>query len=242
MLGKDAVTATHETERTLRALVATGDSAGLVAEMGAAGVPADHLQLVGDGLLAAVVDQTEGAVVVAHEAAKRLRERAWDGDDDLAEQLHGVLGTGATPMLRPLPVDLEELAMVLEGDPVEGGGLIDLSTGEVLPRSYLDYADEMSDDTEDHEDPDRWLDVESEGSHDGYRDMVLFIEQVDDEAIADRLGIAIEGRGAFRRFKETLSRWPDLMTEFHAFPNERQRGRARAWLAGHGYRPTNAAR
>lgn len=38
------------------------------------------------------------------------------------------LGAIPTPMLRPLPVDLEELASILEGDPVYGGGRIDLET------------------------------------------------------------------------------------------------------------------
>ena len=46
-------------------------------------------------------------------------------------------------MLRPLPVDLEELAMILEGDPVHGGGRIDLRTGEVWPQSAIEYAEEV---------------------------------------------------------------------------------------------------
>jgi len=32
----------------------------------------------------------------------------WAGDGELAEALDAVLGSGPTPMLRPLPVDLEE--------------------------------------------------------------------------------------------------------------------------------------
>lgn len=227
----------RDTMRELRVLVATRDGAGLVARLGS-DLAVDSLQLAGDGLLAALADRTEGAPEVAREVAARLRERAWDGDAELAAQLGAALGTGPAPMLRPLPVDLEELAMVLEGDPIQGGGRIDLTTGEVWPQTIFDDGDGIEEGTEDDEDPDRWLDVQSEGSRDGYRDMVLFIEQLDDEEVADRLSIAISGRGAFRRFKDTLSRWPDLMTEFHAFSNERQRGRARAWLAAQGYRPT----
>jgi hypothetical protein len=34
-----------------------------------------------------------------------------------------------------------------------------------------------------------------------------FIATLDEPIRADRLGIAIEGRGAFRRFKDTISRW-----------------------------------
>ena len=79
--------------------------------------------------------------------------------------------------------------------------------------------------------------VENTGSGDGYRDMVEFIGTVGDPARADRLDIAIQGRGAFRRFKDTLARWPAELDRWHAFSDERQRGRARAWLADAGYRP-----
>ena len=52
-------------------------------------------------------------------------------------------------MLRPLPVDLEELSMILEGDPVHGGGRIDLRTGEVWPQSAIEYAQEEGEIDED---------------------------------------------------------------------------------------------
>ncbi len=82
----------------------------------------------------------------------------------------------------------------------------------------------------------------SQGSHDGYRDMELFIASVEDPAIADRLEIAITGKGAFRRFKDVLSRWPEELERYYLLRNERQRGRARAWLAAAGYRPAGTAR
>jgi hypothetical protein len=46
--------------------------------------------------------------------------------------------------------------------------------------------------------------VHCEGSRDGYRDMERFIGTVRDPGRADRLEIAISGRGAFRRFKDIL--------------------------------------
>ena len=65
---------------------------------------------------------------------------------------------------------------------------------------------------------------------------------VQDPDIADRLEIAITGKGAFRRFKDVLSRWPEELRRYFVLRDERQRGRARAWLAGEGYRPAGAAR
>ena len=68
------------------------------------------LQLAGDGLLDALAKDVEGAVELAAQCAAALRERCWDGDEDLADQLQAALGRGATPSLRSVPVDLEELA------------------------------------------------------------------------------------------------------------------------------------
>jgi hypothetical protein len=103
------------------------------------------------------------------------------------------------PMLRPLPVDLEDLA------------------------------EEVGEIEHDDDDPDRWLWVDCEGSRSAYHDMVRFIDDLDDPALADRLTRAISGRGAFRRFKAVLSDRPELFTRWHGFSDERQRGRARAW-------------
>jgi Uncharacterised protein family (UPF0158) len=164
-----------------------------------------------------------------------LRERDWEGDDVLADQLEALLRNGVIPDFRPLPVDLDELAGILEGDPMYGGWRTDLATGEVWPAPTVAYAREIGQEDEDEsDDPDKWLWVHCEGSRDGYRDMELFIGTVRDPGRADRLEIAISGRGAFRRFKDVLARWPGELERWYAFSAERQSGRARAWLADTG--------
>ncbi len=140
-------------------------------------------------------------------------------------------------MLRGLPVDLEELAGILEGDPLSVGGRIDIKTGEVWSQAAIEYVLETGEEDEDSaDDPERWLAVHGEGSREGYRDMELFIASVEDPGRAERLAIAIRGRGAFRRFKDELVRWPGELERWHALSEERQRGRARSWLAAAGYR------
>jgi hypothetical protein len=140
------------------------------------------------------------------------------------------------PDLRPLRVDLDELAGILEGDPVYGGGRVDLATGEVWPAPAVDYAREIGqEDGDESDDPDKWLWVHCEGSRDGYRDMERFIGTVRAPGRADRLEVAISGRGAFRRFKDVLGSWPGELDRWYEFSAERQRGRARAWLADAGY-------
>ena len=172
-----------------------------------------------------------------------LRQRGWDGDNELAEQLEAQLGSGPAAILRPLPVDLEELAGILEGDPLSVGGGIDIRTGEVWPQAAIEYALETGEEDEDTaDDPERWLPVYGEGSREGYRDMELFIASVEDPGRAERLAIAIRGRGAFRRFKDELACWPGELERWHALSEERQRGRARSWLTAAGYRVLPADR
>lgn len=64
-----------------------------------------------------------------------------------------------------------------------------------------------------------------------------FIGTGTDDALAGRLDVAIQGKGAFRRFKDTLHqdepRWGAWLT----FSTERQLARARWWLADAGLRP-----
>ncbi|MGW1745034.1 UPF0158 family protein [Streptomyces sp. NPDC002092] len=176
-----------------------------------------------------------GAAETAALFLAALQERGFRGDRELADRLRVATGDAAIPLLRPLAVDLEMLAMLLEGDPAESGGRIDLSTGECWPA----FTDELGPgpEAEEDDDPERWLYVPALGSRAGYRDMELFIEEMEDAALADRLRIAIGGRGAFRRFKAVLAGDERSWSRYHRFRDERQRGRARAWLAEEGYCP-----
>jgi hypothetical protein len=234
------VMAGDEERSRLRGAMFRGDGAEIVQLVTRRPWPADALQLIGDGLLIALRQDVEGASSVAAECVDALQARGWVGDDELAKVLLARLGTGPTALLRPLTIDLEELAMALEGDPAEGGGRIDLRSGEVWPQSAIDYSIESGEEDEDFDDPDRWLWVDSQGSRAGYRDMEWFIAHLEDPEVADRLSIAITGRGAFRRFKDVLSRWPDLVERWHGFSEERHRGRARSWLTDQGYTATYA--
>ncbi len=225
-----------EQRSMLRSAVYRGDGRAVVALAPRAPGSDDALQLLGDGLAAALAQDLEGAAELALACAGALRERGFYGDDDLADHLEALAGKRAPLPLVALPVDLDDLATVLEGDPIDGGGRIDRRTGEVWHRAAVEYAREIGEeDEESAEDPERWLWVGCEGSHEAYRDMELFIGTVADPERADRLAIAIDGRGAFRRFKDVLGRWPGEIERWYAFSEERQRGRARAWLAGAGY-------
>jgi hypothetical protein len=204
----------EEQHSALRAAVYRGDGRAVVDLLGGVGADDDSLQLAGDGVIAAVMQRVDGAAELADKLVVGLRQRGWDGDDELADQLEARLGSGPAAMLRALPVDLEELAGILEGDPLSVGGRIDIRTGEVWPQAAIEYALETGEeDDETADDPERWLAIGGEGSREGYRDMELFIASVEDPGRAERLAIAIRGRGAFRRFKDELARWPASLSD-----------------------------
>ena len=61
--------------------------------------------------------------------------------------------------------------------------------------------------------------------------MADFAETITDERVARRLFRAIQGKGAFRRFKDELhDEYPDLLPAWYAFRDIRKR-RAVQWLA-----------
>ena len=65
-----------------------------------------------------------------------------------------------------------------------------------------------------------------------YRDMADFADQVSDERAGRRLARAIQGKGAFRRFKDELhEQYPQLLAAWYAFRDTRARRRAVEWLA-----------
>jgi hypothetical protein len=69
-------------------------------------------------------------------------------------------------------------------------------------------------------------------SHLWYQDMADFAEQISDERARRRLARALDGRGAFRRFKSELhEEYPHLLPVWYAFRDSRAQRRAVEWLA-----------
>jgi len=230
------------TFRELRGAVNTGDGRAAMAAIERR-PDLETLQYAGDGLRLALAQGVAGAALRAAGHIAALRDRDLDGDEDLALELEVMLGLAQAPALRGLPIDLDELSLALEGDPLLTGGRLDLRTGDVEqigPLYESDYFDEFgeSTDREVGEADDRWLRFHSLGSRPGFRDMEEFRETVADERLATRLDRALRGRGAFRRFKDELADVPGELARFRRSSDDRRRGRARQWLAGSGLRPT----
>lgn len=129
-------------------------------------------------------------------------------------------------MLSLASIDLEELCMALEDNSYETSWWIDPRSGAI--RFHNPGADE--DTADDLEEADL-VRIEPVGSHDAYRDMEDFVAAVPDRRAADLLSRAIQGRGAFRRFKDTLFEFGELRANWFRFHDTRMRRRAIWWLA-----------
>jgi hypothetical protein len=80
------------------------------------------------------------------------------------------------------------------------------------------------------DDGSRFVPVPATDSRVAYQDLEAFIATVEDGELQAWLGRAIIGRGAFRRFKDTLAEAPPEHERWLAFRDARLRERALAWL------------
>ena len=132
---------------------------------------------------------------------------------------------------KALNISLDGLCEAMEDSSYEHEYFLDLETGEILFISDYLY-DEESRELKDHidEDFERHERIPKAESHEGYQDMVDFIATVHDERLAELLEVAINGKGAFRRFKDVLLNYPEERERWFKFKDERMEERAIEWL------------
>lgn len=143
-------------------------------------------------------------------------------------------GAGAGQPPRDVPIDWEALEDAFENNAPEVHSYLHLSTGEVLrvvdgiadPEMHQRIASDTS-----------YLRVEPVSSREQYRWMERFIPMVEDKPLADLLVQAIDGKGAFRRFKDVLMSHGAERERWFAFRSERLRVFMEAWLAAHALKP-----
>ena len=132
---------------------------------------------------------------------------------------------------KALKIDLDELCSAMADSSHEHEYYLDLETGEILFIS--DYMDDeetgkLKDQVE--EDSDRYERIPEAESHEGYEDMVEFIATVKDERLVELLEVAINGKGAFRRFKDVLLNYPEERERWFQFKDDRMEEKALEWL------------
>jgi len=126
-------------------------------------------------------------------------------------------------------IDVGDLVQALEDHSDEQLWWLDPQSGEVV--LWNDWVESQG---EPHPETRGLTPIEPVSSGEGYADMEDFIARVRDPRARDLLERAIEGRGAFRRFKDTLFDFSDLRQAWFKFHDARMQRRALEWLADEG--------
>ncbi|MEZ4288169.1 MAG: UPF0158 family protein [Polyangiales bacterium] len=83
-----------------------------------------------------------------------------------------------------------------------------------------------------------YLRVDPVSSREQYRWMERFISTIEDDALRHRLTVSIDGKGAFRRFKDVLMNHPEERELWFVFRSDRLQACMDAWLTAHGIEAT----
>jgi hypothetical protein len=135
-----------------------------------------------------------------------------------------------TAPLREVPVDWEALEDAFENNAPEVHSYLHLTTGEVL--RVVDGVADPQMHARISADP-NYLRIDPVSSREQYRWMERFIPMVDDAELRGKLAHAIDGKGAFRRFKDVLMTYAADRERWFAFRSERLRTFMEAWLNAH---------
>lgn len=120
-------------------------------------------------------------------------------------------------------IDMDMLEAAMEDADLANRYFLNLVTGEVI--FFSEYAGLSEADEELEEEingSDDYVAIERVSSHEAYQWIVDFVEEVVEPAdpnTAEKLSIALDGKGAFSRFKNTLHRvdehWLQAWYQFH---------------------------
>ena len=137
-----------------------------------------------------------------------------------------------------IELDWDSLEIAVERNSPDTDSYLDLTTGRVLtitsgdPEAALNRA-AVSENIR------NFLRVEPASSREQYRWMEKFVGSVSDEPLRERLIISIDGKGAFRRFKDVLLAYPAERERWFSYRADLLHWHIHNWIAQHEILPTN---
>jgi hypothetical protein len=134
------------------------------------------------------------------------------------------------PNVREVPIDWEALENAFENNAPEVHSYLQVVTGDVI--RIVDGVADPQMHARIASDP-RYLRIEAVSSREQYRWMERYIPTVEDPKLRARLEVSIDGKGAFRRFKDVLMAYGPERERWFAYRSERLRTFMEAWLAAH---------
>ncbi|HXF48609.1 MAG TPA: GntG family PLP-dependent aldolase [Verrucomicrobiae bacterium] len=128
---------------------------------------------------------------------------------------------------RRVRADLAELISAFADGRLENEYYLSLRTGRIhllTDRSSEEERQELYQSEEDY------ILLPKKRSRDGYQDLLDFIAGVGDAGLKEKLSTAVQGQGAFRRFKDVLLAYPEDRRKWFTFSGERDEARLREWM------------
>ena len=132
--------------------------------------------------------------------------------------------------LRKVPVAWEALEDAFENNAPEVHSYLNLENGDVI--RIVDGVAEPAMHTRIASDNDYLL-VDPVSSREQYRWMERYIATVEEPELRQKLVSSIDGKGAFRRFKDVLMAYPVERERWFTFRSERLRSAMQSWLDAH---------
>jgi hypothetical protein len=132
-------------------------------------------------------------------------------------------------MPRPITLNWTEFETAFERNAPGAESYLDLANGEIVTvvEGQADAAERR---VRVGRSPESFLRIEPASSREQYRWMERFVVTVTDTALRERLLIAIDGKGAFRRFKDVLLNYPGERERWFAYRGDLLHCRMKAWL------------
>ena len=140
----------------------------------------------------------------------------------------------ASSARRQVPIAWQALEDAFENNAPEVHSYLNLDSGEVIrivdgiaePSMHARIASDAG-----------YLRVDPVSSREQYRWMEHFIVATEEGELRDQLIVGIEGKGAFRRFKDVLMAYPVDRERWFTFRSERLRTAMQVWCDAHGIQP-----
>lgn len=137
-----------------------------------------------------------------------------------------------------LDLDWDALEIAVERNSPDTDSYLDLATGRVITITTGDPEAALNRQLV-SENIRNYLRVEPASSREQYRWMEKFVGSVTEESLRERLIISIDGKGAFRRFKDVLLAYPAERERWFSYRAELLHWHIQQWLETHEVVPTN---
>ncbi len=137
-----------------------------------------------------------------------------------------------------IELDWDALEIAVERNSPDTDSYLDLTTGRILTITTGDPEAVINRQTV-SENIRNFLRIEPASSREQYRWMEKFVGSVVDEALRERLIISIDGKGAFRRFKDVLLAYPAERERWFSYRADLLHWHIQNWLEQHEISMTN---